>query len=186
MASGILLLRLVVGLTMAGHGSQKLFGVFGGPGLKGATGFFGALRFRAPGALALVASLTELGCGILLALGLLTPLAALGIATVMVTAVGSVHAKNGFWNGNGGFEFNLLIWTGAVAIAASGPLRFSLDHAFRWDDNWSGFWWGLGVGVASLVLGGLNLATRRKAEEDVEIEEIPDDAHAERGERAPA
>ena len=81
MAAGILLLRLVLGATMAGHGAQKLFGVLGGPGLQGATGFFGSLRFRAPAVLALVASPTELGCGLLLALGLLTPLAALGIAT---------------------------------------------------------------------------------------------------------
>jgi putative oxidoreductase len=182
MAAGILLLRLVVGLTMAGHGAQKLFGVFGGPGLAGATGFFGTLRFRAPRALATIASLTEFGCGLLLALGLLTPLAGLGIATVMVTAVGSVHIRNGFWNGNGGFEFNLLIWTAAVAIVASGPLRYSLDHAFGWDDNWSGFWWGLGVGVTSLALGGLNVASRRKAEEDIVIEEVPDDGRVERGE----
>src|SRR5436190_19105626 len=115
MAAGILLLRLVLGATMAGHGAQKLFGVFGGPGLKGATGFFGSLRFRAPAATAFVASLTELGCGILLALGLLTPLAGLGIATVMVSAVGAVHVKKGFWNTNGGFRFNLLIWTAAIA-----------------------------------------------------------------------
>jgi putative oxidoreductase len=174
MASGILLLRLVAGLTMAGHGAQKLFGVFDGPGLKGATGFFGSLRFRSPAALAFVASVTELGCGILLALGLLTPLAALGIATVMVTAVGAVHYKNGFWNGNGGFEFNLLLATAAVAVAATGPQRFSLDHALGWDDHISGFWWGFGVAIGALVLGGLNLATRRKEEPDIVIEEVPD------------
>ena len=135
MASGILLLRIVLGTTMAGHGAQKLFGVFGGPGLKGAAGFFGSLRFRSPAALAFGAALTEFGCGTLLALGLLTPLAALGIATVMVTAVGSVHIKKGFWNTNGGLEFNLLIWTAAIAIVATGPLRFSLDHALGWDET---------------------------------------------------
>jgi putative oxidoreductase len=179
MAAGILLLRVVLGATMAGHGAQKLFGVFGGPGLQGATGFFGALRFRSPLFLALVASAAEFGCGILLALGLLTPLAGLGIATVMVTAVGSVHLRKGFWNTNGGFEFNLLIWTAAIAIVAVGPLRYSLDRAFGWENNWSGFWWGLGIGVASLVLGGLTLASRR-------TEEIPDDARARRGERTRA
>ncbi|MDX6503036.1 MAG: putative oxidoreductase [Gaiellaceae bacterium] len=174
MASGVLLLRLVLGATMAGHGAQKLFGVFGGPGPQGAAGFFGALRFRSPFMLAIVASATELGCGILLALGLVTPLAALGIATVMVTAVGSVHLSKGFWNGNGGYEFNLLIWTVAVAIAAIGPLRFSVDHAIGWDGNISGFWWGVGVGVGSLVIGGLNLASRREEEEELVIEEVPD------------
>ena len=186
MASGILLLRLVLGGTMAGHGAQKLFGVFGGPGLQGATGFFGMLRFRSPAVLALVASATELGCGILLALGFLTPLAALGIATVMVTAVGTVHIRKGFWNSNGGFEFNLLIWTAAIAIVAVGAQRYSLDRAFGWDDNWSGFWWGLAIGLASLAFGGLNVALRRKEETDVVIEEVPDDARARRGERTPA
>jgi putative oxidoreductase len=165
MAYGILLLRAVLGATMAGHGAQKLFGVFGGPGLQGATGFFGSLRFRAPAAQALVASATELTCGILLALGLLTPFAALGIAVVMVTAVATVHWKNGFWNSNGGFEFNLLIWSGAVALAAIGPARFSLDRLIGWDDNLSGLWWGVGVAVASAVVGGLLVTLGRMAEQ---------------------
>jgi putative oxidoreductase len=173
MASGILLLRVVLGATMAGHGAQKLFGAFGGPGLEGASGFFSSLRFRPAGLLALLASATELGCGVLMALGLLTPLAALGIATVMVTAVGSVHIKNGFWNGNGGFEFNLLIWTCAVAIAAMGPQRFSLDRALGWSGSISGFWWGLAVAVGSFVIGGVNLAARRKPEKELVIEEVP-------------
>jgi putative oxidoreductase len=173
MASGILLLRVVLGAIMAGHGAQKLFGVFGGPGLQGATGFFGSLRFRPAGLLALVASATELTCGTLIALGLLTPLAALGIATVMVTAVGSVHIKNGFWNANGGYEFNLLIWSSAVAIAAIGPQRFSVDRALGWAGNISGFWWGFAVAVASLAIGGINLASRRKPEEELVIEEVP-------------
>jgi putative oxidoreductase len=169
MAYGILLLRVVLGLTMAGHGAQKLFGAFGGPGLEGAGGFFGQLRFRAPKLLALVASATELGCGLLLALGLLTPLAALGIAVVMVTAVGSVHMKNGFWNGGGGWEFNLLIWTSAVTIAATGPLRFSLDRALGWDDNLSGLWWGVGVAAGSLAIAALHLTAGRRAEEPVRV-----------------
>jgi putative oxidoreductase len=165
MAYGILLLRVVAGATMAGHGSQKLFGSFGGPGLEGASGFFGSLRFRAPFVQAVVASATELGCGILLALGLLTPFAALGIAVVMVTAISTVHWKNGFWNSGGGYEFNLLIWATAVAIAAIGPQRFSLDRLIGWDDNLSGLWWSVGVAVASAVIGGLVVTLGRVAEQ---------------------
>jgi putative oxidoreductase len=177
MTYGILLLRAVLGVTMAGHGSQKLFGAFGGPGLQGASGFFGSLRFRAPFVQAVVASATELTCGILLALGLLTPFAALGIAVVMVTAVSTVHWKNGFWNGGGGYEFNLLIWTGAVALAATGPQRLSLDRLIGWDDNLSGLWWGVGVAVASAVIGALVVTVGRIAEQPAApvLEEAPDE-----------
>jgi putative oxidoreductase len=177
MAYGILLLRAVVGATMAGHGAQKLFGAFGGPGLHGASGFFGSLRFRAPTAQALVASAAELSCGILLALGLLTPLAALGIAVVMVTAVATVHWKNGFWNTGGGYEFNLLIWTSAVALAATGPGRFSLDRLIGWDDNLSGLWWAVGVAAASAVVGGLVVTLGRTAGQPAVpvLQEVADD-----------
>jgi putative oxidoreductase len=177
MAYGILLLRVVLGGTMAGHGAQKLFGSFGGPGLQGATGFFGSLRFRAPLVQAVVASATELGCGILIALGFLTPFAALGIAVVMVTAISTVHWKNGFWNGGGGYEFNLLIWTAAVALAATGPGRFSLDRLIGWDDNLSGLWWGVGVALASAVIGGLVVALGRVAEEPAvpALQDAPDE-----------
>jgi putative oxidoreductase len=162
MASGLLLLRLVLGLTLAGHGAQKLFGVFGGPGIKGTGGFFVNLGFRAPAAMALFAGLSEFGGGLGIALGLLTPFAALALAVTMIVAVMTVHIKNGFWASGGGYEYNLLIWTGAVAIAAIGPGRFSLDHAFGWD-NLCGAKWGLGVAVGSAVLAFLTLTLGRGA-----------------------
>ena len=123
MSYGILLLRVVAGTTLVAHGAQKLFGWFGGHGRRGTAGFFGSLGFRPPLAMALAAGLSE-SCGLLFAIGLLTPFAALAIASVMVVAVGSVHWKNGFWAGNGGYEYNLLIWTVAVSVAAVGPGRF--------------------------------------------------------------
>jgi DoxX len=100
-----------------------------------------------------VAGLAELCGGMLLAFGLVTPIAALAIATVMVTAVSTVHWKNGFFAGNGGYEFNLLIYAVAVGLAAIGPGRFSLDHLASWDDNLSGVWWGVGVLGASVIAG---------------------------------
>ena len=162
MSYGLLLLRVVVGGTMAGHGAQKLLGWFDGPGLGGVRKMLGSLGFRWPGLMAVGLALTECA-GLLFALGFLTPLAGLGIAVVMLNAVALVHFKNGFWNGNGGYEFNLVLLTVAVAVSATGPGRFSIDHALRWDDNLSGLWWGVGVlgGAAVLALLTLNLGRRR-------------------------
>jgi putative oxidoreductase len=161
MASGLLLLRIVLGVTLAGHGAQKLFGVFGGGGLKGTSAGFDSMGFRAPAAMAFLAGLGEFGGGLLFAAGFVTPLGALALATVMGVAIFSVHWKNGFWAGNGGYEYNLLIAASAVAIAAVGPGRFSLDHAFGWD-NLCGAKWGAGVAIAALVIAGLTLTLGRK------------------------
>src|SRR5438093_804514 len=109
MAYGLLVLRLVLGQVMAAHGAQKLFGWFDGPGLQGTAGFFGQLGFRPPLAMAVLAALSEFFGGLLFALGLLTPVAALLVASVMVVAVATVHWEKGFFATNGGYEFNLLI-----------------------------------------------------------------------------
>jgi putative oxidoreductase len=166
MNAGLLLLRLVVGLTMASHGTQKLFGWFAGPGPRGTAGFFGQLGFRAPLAMALLAGLAETS-GVGFAAGFATPLAALGIAVVMLNAIWSVHAKNGFFNGNGGIEFPLVLLTTAVAVSAIGPGRYSIDGALQWDDNISGAWWGAGVLGAALLISAITmiLGRRRTASE---------------------
>jgi putative oxidoreductase len=163
MAYGLLLLRVVIGGTMFAHGAQKLFGWFGGGGPRGTAGFFGALGFRAPLAMAVLAGLSE-ASGALFAAGFLTPLASLGIAVVMVVAITTVHWSKGFFNGSGGYEFNLVLFTVAVAVAATGPGRFSVDRALHWDDNISGLWWGVGVLGASLLLGGLTVTLGRRRE----------------------
>jgi putative oxidoreductase len=164
MAYGILFVRVVLGATMFGHGAQKLFGWFDGHGPPGTAGFFGSLGFRRPLAMAVIAGTSE-ASGILLALGFLTPLACLAIASVMVVAVGSVHRPKGFWVMNGGYEYNLLIWASAVAITMTGPGRFSIDRALGWVDNYTGLWWGLGVAIASLIGGGMVLAARERQPE---------------------
>ena len=163
MSYGLLLLRVVVGSTMFAHGAQKLFGWFGGGGPRGTADFFGAMGFRAPLAMAVLAGLSETS-GALFAAGFLTPLASLGIAVVMVVAILTVHLPKGFFNTNGGYEFNLTLYTVAVAVAATGPGRFSVDRALHWDDNLSGLWWGLGVLGAALVLGGLTVTLGRRRE----------------------
>jgi putative oxidoreductase len=152
MDEGLLILRLVIGLTMAAHGSQKLFGWFGGGGIEGTAAFFGSLGYRAPARFALLAGLTEFLGGLALAAGFLVPLAAMGIAVVMLNAIESVKFPGGFFAGNGGYEFELLILGTAVALAATGPGKYSLDHAIGWDDELSGYAWGGAALAAGIVV----------------------------------
>jgi putative oxidoreductase len=159
---GILILRLALGLTMAAHGAQKLFGAFGGPGPRGTARGFALLGFRPPLLMAIGAGVAEFGGGLLFAGGLLTPLAALAIAVVMVNAVVTTHLSKGFWNYNGGYEYNLLVWTAAVAVSATGPARFSFDRLIGIDDNISGLWWGVGVVALSIVVSAGTLLLGRR------------------------
>jgi putative oxidoreductase len=164
MSYGLLLLRLVLGLTMAAHGSQKLFGWWGGPGLRGMHGWLNSMRFRGGWLPVLLIVTAELGGGIALALGLVTPIAALGVVTAMMVAVWTVHKSKGFWNSNGGYEYNLLIVAAGAALAATGPGRFSLDRVFGWDDNLSGVWWGVGVLAAGVAITFVLLTLGRQPE----------------------
>jgi putative oxidoreductase len=148
----LLALHVVVGLLFAGHGAQKLFGVFGGSGLQGTTEMFESIGLR-PGALhARAAGALELVGGSLLALGLFTPFAAAGLIAVMTAAVLTVHLPNGIWNTEKGYEYNLVLATVAFALAGIGAGQYSLDNAFGFDLHGAG--WALaalGVGL----LGGV-------------------------------
>src|SRR5688572_3679985 len=124
---GILLLRMTVGLALAAHGSQKVFGWFGGYGPDGTGVFLEALGFRPGRRHALAAGYVELVGGLLLATGFLTPLAAALIASVMVVAAVTVHWKNGFFITSGGYEFNLVLGVAALSVAFTGPGALSLD-----------------------------------------------------------
>jgi putative oxidoreductase len=150
MNTGLLVLRLVLGLLLVGHGSQKLFGLFGGPGLAGASSFFHSLGFRPGKPMAIVAGASELGAGVLLGFGLLTPLASAAVIGTLVVA-GSVHRAAGLWGQNGGYELPLFYVTAAAALAFTGPGAYSVDNALGLD----GFA-GVGWGVAALVVGWLS------------------------------
>ncbi len=151
---GRTLLRTVVGALFVGHGTQKLFGWFGGPGPEGTAGFFESLGLQPGRRHALTAGAAEAGSGALLVLGLVTPLAATGVVGVMTTAIQRVHAKNGPWSSNGGYEYNLVLAAAAVALAADGPGRPSLDSillpGFR-GNGWALAALGAGVGGALLA-----------------------------------
>jgi len=140
-------LRVIFGLFLAYHGLNKVKS-----GIEGTTGWFRSIGFKWPGVQARLAAATEMGAGVLLAVGLLTPLAASGMIAVMIVAIVVAHWKVGFFifKPNQGWEYCASIAITAWVIATVGPGRFSLDHAF--DIEWSG-WWGSAV-AAAIGIGG--------------------------------
>ena len=168
---GMMILRLVVGATMAAHGAQKLFGWFGGPGISGTLGFVKQLRFRPVKAQALLGAGSEFGGGLLLALGLLTPLGAAAVIGTMVAAIASVHWPKGFFNSNGGFEFNLTLIAAALALAFAGPGLYSVDSALGLALR--GGSWGLGALLLGVATAAGVLASRSPKQVQP-VESVPD------------
>ena len=124
----LLILRLVVGLAVMGHGAQKLFGWFGGPGLTGLSGWLSSMRLRPSRFWAFMAGAVEFGGGLLLALGLFSPLGSLGIGASMLVAIAKVHWPR-FWVTDNGFELPLTYLAVALAVGIAGPGAYSLDYA---------------------------------------------------------
>src|SRR5207245_3191940 len=112
--AGLLILRIVIGGILFGHGAQKVFGWWGGPGFAGWTQAMTRMRIRPPRVWALISAFGELGGGVLLILGLLTPLACAAIAASMLVAIMLVHLPKGVWGSEGGYGFNRS-FLGAVA-----------------------------------------------------------------------
>jgi len=127
--AGLLILRLVVGLLMAGHGAQKLFGWFGGKGLDEHVKVMRKLNVHPAGLWGRLSALSEFFGGLGLLFGLLTPLAAAAVLGPMLVAIIRVHWPKGIWNTNGGFEFPLLMGTAAFVLGLTGPGAYSLDAA---------------------------------------------------------
>ena len=167
MGLGLAVLRAIVGLLFVGHGAQKLFGWFGGGGPQGTAGFFSSLGYRAPAAMAILAGLSELGGGLLLAAGLLTPLAALVLATVMLNAIATVQWQKGFL---GGWELDATFMAVALAVTMTGPGRLSLDHAIGWADDITGVEWA-SLAFAAAIVAALLTTTLGRARAD--LDEIP-------------
>jgi len=155
MATGLLLLRVVVGMALVGHGTQKLFGWFGGHGPRTTGAFFELGGYR-PGTLfAVIAGLSEAGSGSLLALGFLTPLAGAGVIGVMLNAASSLRGR-GPWIINGGWEYTIVLATVGAALALTGPGSVSVDNVLglEWSTAWGvgGCALGIGAAIATLLL----------------------------------
>jgi putative oxidoreductase len=171
MDAGLLLVRVVLGAIMAAHGAQKLFGWFGGHGIAGTGGWLESMGFRPARLHAMVNGVAEFGGGILLAVGLLTPLGAAAVAGVMLVAIATVHWSNGFFNTSGGYEFNLLIVAASIALASTGPGDLSLDHLAGW--TLAGPEWGLAALGISAAAGASVLAMRKPRPAPTQEEEEP-------------
>jgi putative oxidoreductase len=162
LGTGLLLARLILGVLMVGHGTQKLFGWFGGYGIAGTAGFFEQLGFRPGRLFVITASLSEVASGILIALGLFGPVGPALLLSVMIVAAISVHWKHGLFAGTNGIEVPLLYAAGALALAFTGFGPFALDAALGIDHAWTPELKlaALAVGV---VGGVVNLLARRPA-----------------------
>jgi putative oxidoreductase len=112
------------------HGSQILFGAFGGPGLAGTAGFLGKMGFRPPMLWAVLLAVTQFFGGLGVLVGLLTRLASLGIAIAMIVAIATVHWQHGFFIQNQGFEYNIALIGICISLILSGAGRLSLDGLF--------------------------------------------------------
>ncbi len=159
--TGLLLARVVIGLMMAAHGAQKLFGWFGGYGLTQTGEFFIGLGFSQGRMFAAAASVTEIASGLLVALGLFGPVGPALMLSVMIVAAVTVHLKNGLFAATNGIEVPLLYSTAAIGLALGGPGAYSLDALFGINHFWSA-----STTVAILGLGAIgamvNLALRRR------------------------
>jgi putative oxidoreductase len=147
MRAGRLIARVIVGGLFIGHGTQKLFGWFGGPGPEGFEKVVTKLELHPPRRNVLAASLAETVGGAMFAAGALTPVAGAMLTGVMITAIRKVHFPNGLWNTDGGYEFNLALIAAIAALVDGGPGALSVDRALGIDET------GPGWALASLVGG---------------------------------
>jgi putative oxidoreductase len=153
--TAILVLRVVLGLTMAAHGYNKFFG---GGRIPGTAGWFDSIGMK-PGMFhARVAATTEITAGLGLAVGLLTPVPSAGFVALMLVAAWTVHRHNGFFIVKEGWEYNLVLAVAAVAVAGTGAGRYSLDHVLFYGTGgwaWVQGWGGLAVAVLLGLAGGI-------------------------------
>ena len=159
---GLLVARVVFGVVLAAHGSQKLFGWFGGYGLAGTGGFFEQLGYRPGRTFAALAGTAEVVGGLLLALGLLGPIGPAAMLSVMIVAALTVHWTHGLFAQNNGIEVPLLYSSLGIALAFTGYGAYSLDAALGLSGLWS-----TGLTAIVLTLGAIgavvNVAIRRPA-----------------------
>jgi putative oxidoreductase len=185
MKVGRLLLRAAVGGFFFGHGTQKLFGMFGGRGIGPTGEHFESIGLKPGKVHAVAAGTAETLGGAGLALGYRTPLASAGIIATMITAIQRVHGKNGPWAHAGGYEYNVVLAAAAMSIAESGPGALSLDH-LRGKER-SGWIWGLfSLGLGALGAAGAHVIAESRATPTVATPTPATPADAPAGPDAPA
>jgi putative oxidoreductase len=153
--------RAIIGGLFFGHGTQKLKGWFGGPGMSGTEGMMQALKMYPTRRNALAAGLTETVGGTMLALGLATPAASAGLIGVMTTAIRKVHLANGPWSANGGWEYNAVLIASLLVLAEQGPGELSLDRLMGQER--SGLTWGLGALAAGVAASTVAIEVGRRS-----------------------
>jgi putative oxidoreductase len=159
-SAGLLLVRLVVGLLMAAHGTQKLFGWFGGYGIAGTGMYFESIGFRPGRIFAPLAAITELVSGVLVVLGFLGPVGPALMLSVMIVAAVSVHWKNGLFAQANGIELSLFYGTVAVGLALIGYGKYSLDALLGLQSLYTPTWALAALAIG--IIGGIgNLLARR-------------------------
>jgi putative oxidoreductase len=159
MNTALLILRLALGAAMAAHGAQKLFGWFGGYGLKATGAFFDSIGFQPGVPFALAAGLTEFVSGLLVAVGLAGPIGPALMLSVMLVAILTVHKANGFFATANGIELPGLYLIGSVSVALAGPGGYSLDYILGLDSFFSQTATLIALGAGVFVAFG-NLAVR--------------------------
>jgi putative oxidoreductase len=167
-----LLTRITIGLLFIGHGTQKLFGWFGGGGPEKTGEFFDELGLRPGRRNALVSGTAETGGGLLLAAGAATPAASAALSGSMLTAIKTVHWEKGIWSTAGGYEYNLVLLAAMFGLTENGPGTLSIDGALgrsRWGTTWA---------LAALAAGALGSAAVVASAKEPKRDE-PDNAYAE-------
>jgi len=164
MAAGLFIARLIIGLGLASHGAQKLFGWFGGHGIQGTGGAFAGMGFRPGVMFAVLAGLGEFVGGLLVALGWLGGVGPEIVTIVMLVAILSVHLTKGFFTANGGRELPALYIAGALALAFGGFGAYSLDAVAGVPllSERNVVWW---LELAAVIIALLTFVVRRKEQQ---------------------
>jgi len=184
MNAGRLIARLTIGGLFAGHGAQKLFGWFDGPGPEGTAKMMDKLELRPAPRQALAAGLSETAGGALLALGALTPVAGAMLSGTMFTAIRKVHFRKGVWNTGGGYEYNLVLIAALASLVESGPGSPSIDRALGIETT--GSKWALAAVAAGAAGSALAIEAGRKAAEPQAAPEPAEHANGHHPDRVPA
>ncbi|GLV54813.1 hypothetical protein KDH_17090 [Dictyobacter sp. S3.2.2.5] len=167
---GLLILRLVVGLLLMGHGAQKLFGWFGGHGFAGTTGWLKSQGFVPAAFWTVLGAGGEFVGGLLFVLGLLTPLAAIAIIASMLMAVVRFHWSSGLWSTQGGYEYPLVLMFVGLAVALTGPGAYALDALIGFALPAVLFWILLLVAIVVVVVG--TISSNRQAAQQVSRQKV--------------